>query len=426
MVELPPHGFITNFHNRIRSTVSNEFSDTNSVGIYMNNVTGSNNEEFGNASSLAIGGRRTTTRKRINYSEDNFSKYNESESNNDEDEEDIDNADTSEFGRGVDGKNKKQKKKAVDNDLLKEQYYKHVKDIIDPYGESDDEEGADPNGIPDENGNFIKYVDFPSFDDPVNSTNYLKFRQLKETVTQGRLTRAYNETLNFTGLNPPSVDKDTELDYSSARNVPISIQFDDPLKPGNTFKDDLIWNINDRSLSVETFLEIYMLDLNINSESLFNKVLVSIKEQISKYSTVARLPVLNDLVIMLKLDSFLGRQNLRDLFYLNLKDSLFNLEEIVEVIASDLGLKREWLAILSHRILSYVLDVKQKILDNNLEEGVLLHLDDLSMALRLDVENLGVEYQPLVMNLTKTEMEKRLEENGKRRINHRRINRRNL
>lgn len=432
MIDLPPHGYITNFHNRIRSAVSNEFTDNNTVGIYINNSSGSNNnnfDEYGNI-SLNIGSRRKTTRRRINYSEDNFGKYIYSDSDDEDDynNEDSDRNDSSDIGTGSNGKKKKRK---LDSELLKEEYYKHIKHIIDPNNKDGDDDRDDSfindiDTITDENGNAIKQVDYPSFDDPVNSENYLKFKQLKETITQGKLTRSYGETITFNEAKKPSLEKDSELDYESVRNVPITISFEDPLKPGNIFKDDLIWNINDYSLSIETFLEIYLLDLNINNEAVFNKILASIKEQILKYSLVGRLPVLNDLIIMIKIDAFLGRQNLRDLFYLNIRDDCFNLEEIVEIIVADLGLKREWLPILTHRILTHVLNVKQQILDNNVDEGVFLHLEDLAMGLRLDVENLGVEYQPVVMNLTKNEMEKRLEENGKRRVNHRRINRRNL
>lgn len=425
MVDLPPHGYITNFYNRIRSTVSNEFTDNNSVGIYINNSSGNtNNDEF-TGNSFAVSSRRITTRKRINYSEDNFAKYNYSDSS--EDDEDASGATNGESDVGSlhGSKNKKQKKRKLDKDLLKEEYFRHIKDIIDPNNEENDVDDS-INGITDENGNIVKEVDYPSFDDPVTSKNFLKFKQLKETITQGKLIRCYRETIDFNRLKQPSLDKDTELDYSSTRNVPITISFEDPLKPGNFFKDDLIWNINDFSLSIETFLEIYLLDLNINNENVFNKTLSSIKEQILNYSMVSRLPVLNDLVVMLKIDCFLGRQNFRDMFYLNLRDDCFNLEEIVELLVADLGLKREWLPILTHRILTYALNVKQKMLNSSLEDGVLLHLEDLAMGLRLDVENLGVEYQPVVVNLTKNEMEKRLEESGKRRVNHRRINRRNL
>ena len=111
---------------------------------------------------------------------------------------------------------------------------------------------------------------------------------------------------------------------------------------------------------------------------------------------------------------------------MRLKDDAFNLNDICESICADVGLKREWLSILSYTITKKILDIKLHIINDDLEDGILLTQDDLLLALRLDFENLGQEYQPVVTNLTKTEMEKRLEDNGRRRANNRRNNRRNL
>lgn len=189
----------------------------------------------------------------------------------------------------------------------------------------------------------------------------------------------------------------------------------------------MLWNINDTSISIQDFLKLYLHDLQIeNNETLFQKLKDGMIQQIEKYNVAARLPVKQDLVAIIKLDCFLGRQNLTDTFYLNLKDDAFNLTDICESICADLGLKREWLSILSYTILKKVLDIKLHIINDDLEDGILLSQEDLMLALRLDFENLGQEYQPVVTNLTKTEMEKKLEDSGRKRANNRRNNRRNL
>ncbi len=49
-----------------------------------------------------------------------------------------------------------------------------------------------------------------------------------------------------------------------------------------------------------------------------------------KYNVATRLPVKDDLVAVIRQTTFLGRQNLTDTFYLNLKDDAFNLNDICE------------------------------------------------------------------------------------------------
>ncbi|KAL6950490.1 hypothetical protein ACO0OE_000975 [Hanseniaspora uvarum] len=407
MVELPPQAYITNFHNRIRNTVSTEYTDDNTTGLYINNSshTNQNTDTFTNELS-AVGSRRATTRRRINYSEDNFNKYEDLESEEDYEYEDEEEETTN-------------KKRKIDTEVLEQEYYKHVKDILDPQNEDDIvvEEVE------------VTTADFPSFDDPLNSNNLLKFKFLKDSITKGKLTKKYSDVFDFkpSNLEKNIRDKEVGLDYEGNRQVPIKLIFNDPTKYNNSFIDYVLWNINDSSISIQDFLTLYLHDLQIeNNDVLFQKLKDSMIQQIEKYNVATRLPVKDDLVAVIKLDCFLGRQNLTDTFYLNLKDDAFNLNDICESICADVGLKREWLSILSYTITKKILDIKLHIINDDLEDGILLTQEDLLLALRLDFENLGQEYQPVVTNLTKTEMEKRLEDNGRRRANNRRNNRRNL
>lgn len=405
MVELPPQAFITNFHNRIRNTVSTEYTDDNTVGLYINNSTHNNqNTDVFTSELNTIGSRRATTRRRINYSEDNFNKYDDLET--DEDYESEEEETTT-------------KKRRIDTEVLEQEYYKHVKDILDPKNE-DEEIEEEPEVI---------QADFPSFDDPLNADNFTKFKYIKDSITNGKLTKKYSDIfdINVSKAEVNEGDKEPGLDYKGNRQVPIKLIFNDPNHYANSFIDYVLWNINDSSISIQDFLKLYLHDLQIeNNETLFQKLKDGMIQQIEKYNVAARLPVKQDLVAIIKLDCFLGRQNLTDTFYLNLKDDAFNLTDICESICADLGLKREWLSILSYTILKKVLDIKLHIINDDLEDGILLSQEDLMLALRLDFENLGQEYQPVVTNLTKTEMEKKLEDSGRKRANNRRNNRRNL
>ncbi|SGZ39489.1 uncharacterized protein HGUI_01689 [Hanseniaspora guilliermondii] len=405
MVELPPQAFITNFHNRIRNTVSTEYTDDNTVGLYINNSSHNthNTDVFANELST-VGSRRATTRRRINYSEDNFNKYDDLESDVDYESEEEETT---------------VKKRKIDTEVLEQEYYKHVKDILDPKNE-DEEIEEDSDGV---------QADFPSFDDPLTENNFTKFKYIKDSIINGKLTRKYSDIFDvqISKVNVHEGDRESGLDYKGNRQVPIKLIFNDPNHYTNSFIDYVLWNINDTSISIQDFLKLYLHDLQIeHNESLFHKLKDGMIQQIEKYQVAARLPVKQDLVAMIKLDCFLGRQNLTDTLYLNLRDDTFNLNDICESICADLGLKREWLSILSYTILKKVLDIKLHIINDDLEDGILLSQEDLMLALRLDFESLGQEYQPVVTNMTKTEMEKKLEDSGRRRANNRRNNRRNL
>lgn len=360
---LMPQAYLTNFHNRIR---------TEDVPMFV-------------SAPPARGHKRA---KVVNYAEfdndifNDFSavKNNERSLNgNDWDTLDNNSADTNNLF----------------NDLKSLQSYEGLsakKDGIQFGRENNDESSNSQNHLEDEQ----KKDALPDIKDQEDMLSLIRYPKIRATFFQSKIATPYRLDI------PP--------DLSTNQQEPIIIPININIEHGDhTITDFFTWNINDHSITPEEFATIYCRDLSFtNSTSLHSQIVSSINDQIQEYETVASVMV-PDLHVIVNLSCSLENKLYEDNFQWNLTDKSLSPEIFAELVASDLGLTREFIPLIANALHEYVLKVKKQWLDGNLNQD---HVPNGAAfgylsGIRLDIDELGASWCPRVEVLTPEEIQKR-------------------
>lgn len=271
-------------------------------------------------------------------------------------------------------------------------------------GVGEDEEakiGPDGNPIEGTNGGTSNHpkaedVALPDIQDQDDQLSILRYTKIRETFLQSKVATPYRLDI------PPPLSKDQQEPII----IPISLNLE---HGGHTITDFFTWNINDHSMTPEEFATIYCRDLDFPSSSALHSQIVStINDQLQEYETVAAV-VVPDLQVIVNLTCSLNNRLYEDNFQWNLNDKSMSPEMFAETIVQDLGLAREFLPAIAHAHHEYLLKVKKEWLEGHLNQE---HVPNGAAfgylsGIRLDIDELGVQWCPKVEVLTQEEIQKR-------------------
>ncbi|CDK29885.1 unnamed protein product [Kuraishia capsulata CBS 1993] len=207
--------------------------------------------------------------------------------------------------------------------------------------------------------------------------------------------------------------------------VPIRLEFDierDKFKLSDTF----LWDINDRSVSIETFVAHLVHDYNFKKNVYSEAIVASIKEQLNEYrpmvyppSNYSRLKSeqrpLADVRIPIKLEITIGNNQLVDQFEWDINNSDNDPEEFSRVLCEEMGLPGEFLSAISHSIREQSqMFVRSLYLVGYLFDGSSVEEEEIRRLLKLPINTSNIrrpryllsDYTPQLSELSVTEMER--------------------
>lgn len=268
----------------------------------------------------------------------------------------------------------------------------------DKVGGADGAVDANGNPVNGGNGNHVKAEDvgLPDIQDQDDQLSILRYPKIRETFLQSKVATPYRLDI------PPPLSKDQQEPII----IPISLNLE---HGGHTITDFFTWNINDHSMTPEEFATIYCRDLDFpNSSALHSQIISTINEQLQEYETVAAV-VVPDLQVIVNLTCSLDNRLYEDNFQWNLNDKSMSPEMFAETIVQDLGLSREFMPAIAHAHHEYLLRVKKEWLEGHLNQD---HVPNGAAfgylsGIRLDIDELGVNWCPKVEVLTQEEIQKR-------------------
>lgn len=245
----------------------------------------------------------------------------------------------------------------------------------------------------------------------------VRYPRIKETFMQSTVAAPYrlapmdNTSSTASGNFPEPHTPDEPI------IVPVLLSLE---HQGATISDFLTWNVNDASLSIEDFATVYCRDLGFDAgaadsdsasaAALHAQVVSAIREQLTEGAKVAAVK-LPDVHAVVNLTCNLNDKFYEDNFQWNLSDSSLSPEMFAEVIVGDLGLTRDFLPLIAFSLHDSILKIKREWLEGNLalqetalqNEAAFGYLS----GIRLDVDELGVNWCPRVEILTQQEIQKR-------------------
>ncbi|CAL9733825.1 chromatin structure-remodeling complex subunit Sfh1p [Monosporozyma servazzii] len=302
-------------------------------------------------------------------------------------------------------------------------------------GDADNDEGA-----ADEENNSNKRVNLkdrlPDLDEQDDLLNVLKYPKIRETFQQSKLATPYRLNLlkNVKNTIPLINNKDTissssllqqqqdETDTTEKDNstitptiassepiiIPIALNIENN---GMRIIDHFTWNINDNSMTPEEFANIYCQDLDLNNYTNLNQQITNvIIETIQENENLASIKFNQDLQILVNLTCHLQDWFLEDNFQWNLNDPSLTPESFAEILVVDLGLKREFLPIITYALYDSLLKIKKEYMDGNLNTAANLNNEaafGYLAGVRLNLEDIGENWAPKIELLTPEEIQRK-------------------
>lgn len=236
----------------------------------------------------------------------------------------------------------------------------------------------------------------------------VRYPRIKETFMQSTVAAPYR----LAPLAPEEVHSVEEPII-----VPVLLSLE---HQGATISDFVTWNVNDPSLSIEDFATVYCRDLGFDAAAadsdsasaaaLHQQIVSTIREQLTEGAKVAAVK-LPDVHAVVNLTCNLNDKFYEDNFQWNLSDNSLTPEQFAEVIVGDLGLTRDFLPLLAFSLHDSILKIKREWLEGNMalqetpiqNEAAFGYLS----GIRLDVDELGINWCPRVEILTQQEIQKR-------------------
>ncbi|AMD21859.1 HFR004Wp [Eremothecium sinecaudum] len=294
-----------------------------------------------------------------------------------------------------------------DNDLL-------LDDFVEQDQHEDDEKAnaENPKGEnEDQPHEDVTANNLPDLEQQDDATGILKYARIRETFLQSKIAVPYEHLFDHNGNITDTHVGEYGLkgDMSTVAQpiiIPIRLNLE---HNGHKIIDFFMWNLNDHSMSVDQFAQIYCQDLDFgHNSSLQNQVVSAINEQLQEYETLASV-VVPDLHVIINLTCNLDSKLYEDNFEWNINDDSLSPEHFAELVVQDLGLTREFLPAIAHSLYESILKVKKDWLEGHLNQETVPNgaaFGYLS-GIRLDIDTLGVKWCPKVEVLSQWEIEKR-------------------
>ncbi|VEU22605.1 DEKNAAC103468 [Brettanomyces naardenensis] len=137
--------------------------------------------------------------------------------------------------------------------------------------------------------------------------------------------------------------------------VPIRLEFDQD-RDGFQLSDTFLWNLNEKTISLDSFADILMADYKFPSdrvEECKEKIIDSIEEQIGDYHPMVYFPEdskMSDLRFPVSLDITIANNQLTDRFDWDITNPDNDPEEFAKVLCADMSLPGEFVTAVSHSI----------------------------------------------------------------------------
>ncbi|AAS53375.1 AFR004Wp [Eremothecium gossypii ATCC 10895] len=298
-----------------------------------------------------------------------------------------------------------------DNDLLLDDFIEQDQNDDDEKVHSDNGKGeGEEVGHEDAVASNNNLPDLEQQDDP---TGILRYPRIRETFLQSKIAVRYEQVLEAgvggSGEAVGIAEDEGAGAYSSSSQpvvIPIRLNLE---HNGHKIIDFFTWNLNDHSLTLEQFAQIYCQDLDFaHNLSLQNQIVAAINDQLQEYETLASV-VVPDLHVIINLTCNLDSKLYEDNFEWNLNDQTLSPEQFAELVVQDLGLTREFMPAIAHALYESILKIKKDWLEGHLNPEHVANgaaFGCLS-GIRLDIDTLGSNWCPKVEVLSQWEIEKR-------------------
>lgn len=226
------------------------------------------------------------------------------------------------------------------------------------------------------------------------------------TIANSTTTTTNEPTNNLEKEN--SIITTTPVLSSEPIIIPIALNIENN---GIRIIDHFTWNINDNSMTPEEFANIYCQDLDLTNNSNLNQQIANvIIETIQESENLASIKFNQDLQILVNLTCHLQDWFLEDNFQWNLNDSSLSPESFAEILVVDLGLKREFLPIITYALYDSLLKIKKEYMEGNLNTAANINNEaafGYLAGVRLNLEDLGENWAPKIELLTPEEIQRK-------------------
>ncbi|KAL3230003.1 Chromatin structure-remodeling complex subunit SFH1 [Nakaseomyces bracarensis] len=268
-------------------------------------------------------------------------------------------------------------------------------------------------GIDEKGTSIAENLVLPDLEDLVSnnadpSLNVLKYRKVRDTFFGGKFALKYKKTNNLTQAMSV-VPRKPFL-------IPITLKVDNH-QDGTMINDNIIWNINDTTITPEQFADVLVQDLGLgNNVALSSNISNAIKDQISKYQTIeeqlknteSNMATYPDFHIHLNISCNLQDRHYEDNFQWNINDESLTPEKFAAIVVQDLGLTREFLPAIAAVLHDEVLRIKKEWIKGEFNQQ-LLHPEDTTNMVRIETTagDLDLSWSPRVEILSQEEIQKR-------------------
>lgn len=299
---------------------------------------------------------------------------------------------------------------------LAEREYEERENSTSNNSVSGNEFGSDNSLSKEEMGSTtVENLLLPDLEDLVSSNadpslNVLKYRKVRDTFFGGRFAIKYKkENSGMIRKEPLIVPKDPFL-------IPISIKVENH-QDGTMINDNIIWNINDTSITPEQFASVLVQDLGLGYNSnMTNSISNIIKQQIAEYQAIhaqlqsseSNMATYPDFHIHLHLSCNLEDRYYEDNFQWNINDNTLTPEKFASIVVKDLGLTREFLPAIANVLHEQVLKIKKEWIKGEFNQQ-LLYPEYMTNMVRIEtnVGDLDLSWSPRVEILSQEEIQKR-------------------
>ncbi|KAK5781633.1 hypothetical protein RI543_000815 [Arxiozyma heterogenica] len=449
---LLPQAYLTNFHNRIRNEPTISLLDTSLAKTQVRGHKRAkvvNYAEFDNDLFDDLIGEENSDNEYSNYNQatsnagNSANDYNGSNNNNNNNNNNFINSAL--FDRNNFHNSKSNNNEYGDNlnyPMLSGTHSDSFDNNNNYSNNLDHEDDNYNNNNTTGNTNFSKKIDLkdrlPDLDEQDDVFNVLRYPKIRETFQQSKIVTPYRlDLFKNISMNPPissaissildttaitsttttttTTDNNIEIDNNSKLEpiiVPIALNIE---SNGVKIIDHFTWNINDSSMTPEEFANIYCQDLDLQNNSTLNQQIVNtINDLIKEYETVASIKFDQDLQILINLTCHLQDYFLEDNFQWNLNDSSLTPELFAEILVTDLGLKREFLPVVTYSLYETILKVKKEYLEGN-SNNTSTNITNLNneaafgylAGVRLNLDDLGENWAPKIELLTPEEIQRK-------------------
>ncbi|KAA8892688.1 hypothetical protein FN846DRAFT_788942 [Sphaerosporella brunnea] len=190
--------------------------------------------------------------------------------------------------------------------------------------------------------------------------------------------------------------------------IPIRLDLD---LPNGRLHDTFLWNLHETLITPDAFAQTMGMDLELPPQVVAT-IAASIRDQLAEYAPVARISIpesSGEMRAVCPLTVNLDDVVYTDRFEWDLANTLLVPEHFARVICAELGLRSEFAPAIAAGIYEFSLQRKKDLYDAGLPEldNAAARQDGADAGWRLDLEGLGVDWEPKVEHLSRDEIEKR-------------------